>query len=146
MGVYYISSLFVIVEICKEGAEGICSGFLLTAYNTGPPLATTVTKIISSWFSVRNEDIQNDSWGTRRDSAILFLLGAACKILSLVLLPLLPRQKAEAQAKKNRGTSKAMGLFTIAYLLVAWVWSVTIHFLNMFESTRCLAIAGGCAR
>nr|CCA19555.1 FolateBiopterin Transporter (FBT) Family putative [Albugo laibachii Nc14] len=145
LGMHFMTTLFVVVEVCKEGAEGTCSGLLATAFNTGPPLAATFTKIMSSWFSVRNEDIQNDSSATRRDSAILFLIASAFKIISLALLPLLPRQKAETQALKNRGGCKAMGIFTIAYLLVAWVWSITLHFLNMFESTRCLAIAGGCS-
>ncbi|KAL0586927.1 hypothetical protein ABG067_003547 [Albugo candida] len=146
LGIHFMVELYVIVELCNEGAEGTCAGLLTTIMNLGSPLAASFTKAISSSFAVTNEDIQNDSMETRRDAAILYLIPAAAKIGTLLLLPLLPRQKAETLELKNRGGSKAMGIFTIAYLVLVWGWSLLVNCLTMFESTRCLAIAGGCKK
>ena len=64
--------------------------------------------------------------------------------LSLAALPLLPNQKGEAQ-KRKRDWPENDGYmyFTICLLVVCLIYSLTVNFLSLNESTMCLRIAGG---
>ena len=56
----------------------------------------------------------------------------------------MPNQKADALHRRRtwpHHTGYALG--TIALLVLAMAYSLTVHFLAMFESTMCLPIAGG---
>jgi hypothetical protein len=144
-GVGFIISTYVVVELAGQGNEGAIYGLLTTVSNLGGPFALTLTKNVNSAFKVYNDDIMNDTFEVRQDVTITILISYGMKLLSLGFLPLLPRQKADAQAlKQSGGTSARMGTFTVCYLLVALVWSILTNLLSIFESTRCLAITGGC--
>ena len=73
-----------------------------------------------------------------------FLLSYFFAFLSLCTLPLLPSQRAEAQARKKAwDKSDAYAWTSVVLISVGLVYSVTINFLAMFPSTMCLRIAGG---
>ncbi|RMX68487.1 hypothetical protein DD238_000964 [Peronospora effusa] len=65
-------------------------------------------------------------------------------IFSWSFLVFLPRQKEETQELlRTGGSSKMMGVFTIIYVSIAFVWALMTNIMAMFESTSCLVIAGG---
>ncbi|CAI5747019.1 unnamed protein product [Peronospora destructor] len=141
----FIISTYVVVELAGRGNEGAIYGLLTTVSNLGGPFALTLTKNVNAAFKVYNEDILNDTEEVRRDVTITILVSYVMKLLALFFLPLLPRQKAEAQAlKKSGGSSHRMGMFTIAYLSFALVWAILTNLLGIFETTRCWVITGGC--
>lgn len=143
--VSFIVSTYVVVELAGCGNEGAIYGLLTTVSNLGGPFALTLTKNVNAAFKVYNDDILNDTDEVRRDVTITILISYTMKLLALLFLPLLPRQKAEAQALKNSGeSSRRMGLFTISYLSFALVWAILTNLLGIFESTRCWVITGGC--
>ncbi|ETK88729.1 hypothetical protein L915_07052 [Phytophthora nicotianae] len=143
--VNFIVSSFVVVELADEGNEAAIYGLLTTVGNLSNPFSATLTKAINEPFAVSNRDILNDSHSTRRDVTIIVLISYTSKLLSLLFLVWLPRQKAETQVLKQCGTrSKLLGGITIAYCLFALTWSLLINLLGIFESTRCLKIVGGC--
>ncbi|CAH0485841.1 unnamed protein product [Peronospora farinosa] len=141
----FIISTYVVVELAGRGNEGAIYGLLTTVSNLGGPFALTLTKNVNASFKVYNEDILNDTEEVRRDVTITILISYGMKLLALIFLPLLPRQKAEAQAlKKSGGSSRRMGMFTIAYLSFALIWAILTNLLGIFETTRCWVITGGC--
>ncbi|KAJ8577827.1 hypothetical protein ON010_g1376 [Phytophthora cinnamomi] len=143
----FIISTYVVVELAGHGNEGAIYGLLTTVSNLGGPFALTLTKNVNAAFKVYNEDILNDTLEVRRDVTITILISYVMKLLALLFLPLLPRQKAEAQAlKRSGGSSRRMGAFTIAYLSFALVWAILTNLLGIFESTRCWVITGGWQR
>lgn len=143
-GVGFIISTYVVVELAGKGNEGAIYGLLTTVSNLGGPVALTLTKLVDSAFKVGNADIMNDTDDVRWDVTITILISYVVTALALAFLPLLPRQKAEAQAlKRSGGKSRFLGAATVVYLVVALVWSILTNLLSIFESTRCLAIAGG---
>ncbi|OWZ03310.1 Folate-Biopterin Transporter [Phytophthora megakarya] len=143
--VNFIVSTFVVVELADKGNEAAIYGLLTTVGNLSNPFSATITKTINEPFAVSNRDILNDSHTTRRDVTIIVLISYASKILSLLFLVLLPRQKAQTQELKRCGTrSKLLGGVTIGYCMFALSWSLLINLLSIFESTRCLKIVGGC--
>ncbi|ETL83534.1 hypothetical protein L917_16508, partial [Phytophthora nicotianae] len=141
----FIISTYVVVELAGHGNEGAIYGLLTTVSNLGGPFALTLTKNVNAAFKVYNEDILNDTDEVRRDVTITILISYVMKLLALLFLPLLPRQKAEAQAlKRSGGSSRRMGVFTISYLSFALMWAILTNLLGIFESTRCWVITGGC--
>ncbi|KAF1330543.1 Folate-biopterin transporter, partial [Globisporangium splendens] len=144
-GMSFLISTYVVVELAGKGHEGAIYGLLTTVGNLGGPFALTLTKNVNASFKVHNEDIMNDSYEVRRDVTITILISYTMKLLALAFLPWLPRQKAETQElKRTGGSNRTIGAITIAYLVFALLWSILSNLLSIFESTRCLAITGGC--
>ncbi|GMF09163.1 unnamed protein product [Phytophthora lilii] len=143
--VNFIVSSFVVVELAGKGNEAAIYGLLTTVGNLSNPFSATLTKAIDEPFAVNNRDILNDSRTTRRDVTITVLISYISKLLSLLFLVLLPRQKAQTQVLKRSGqSSKVLGGVTVVYCVFALLWSLLINLLGIFESTRCLKIVGGC--
>lgn len=143
-GVAFIVSTFIIIELSTEGHEGAMYGLLSTVRNLATPFSTALTRNVDSVFDLTTERIQNDSTGVRRDITIAVLIMYVVHIGSLAWLVLLPRQKEETQLlKRLGGSSRFMGMFTVAYLWFALIWAVMTNIMSIFPSTACLTIAGG---
>ena len=64
--------------------------------------------------------------------------------ISLAALPLLPSQKGEAQRRKRDWPEAECYMwFTICLLTVCLIYSLTVNFLSLNESTMCMRVAGG---
>ncbi|POM77794.1 Folate-Biopterin Transporter (FBT) Family [Phytophthora palmivora] len=125
----FIVSTFVVVELADKGNEAAIYGLLTTVGNLSNPFSATLTKTINEPFAVRNRDILNDSYTTRRDITVIVLISYASKLLSLLFLVLLPRQKTQTQVLKRCGhRSKVLGGITIVYLTRR----------ELSEATRCM--------
>ncbi|CEG38278.1 Protein of unknown function DUF1688 [Plasmopara halstedii] len=142
LGINFIVSSFVVVELANEGNEAAIYGLLTTVGNLSNPFSATLTKAINKSFAVSNRDILNDSHSTRGNVTIAVLISYTCKLLSLVLLVLLPRQKIETQKLKRNGCrSSLFGGITIAYCMVALTWSLLINLLGIFENTSIMPVS-----
>ncbi|CAH0477275.1 unnamed protein product [Peronospora belbahrii] len=144
LGVAFIVSSFIIVELATVGHEGAMYGLLTTAYNLTIPFATAITRNVDSMFDLTTERIQNDSTDVRTDVTMTVLIMWAVNLCSLLFLVMLPRQKEQTWAiKHSGGSSSFMGAVTVLYLLFAFLWTFTTSLLCIFEATSCLVIAGG---
>lgn len=132
----FLVSTFVVVELAGHGNEGACYGLLTTVVNLSSPFALTLTKSIDGHFDVWNKDILSDTTHVRTHVTYTILISYACKLVSLAFLGLLPPQKAEAQAlKRDGGSSRTLGMVTVAYCVFALCWSIVTNLLAIFEST-----------
>jgi len=99
---------------------------------------------VNAPFNITNERIQNDERDVRWDITATLLIMYGMRLLSLVWLPLLPKQKEATQyLKATGGTNTFAGYVTAFYVLFAMAWSVVTNILSIVPTTSCLAIAGG---
>ncbi|GMF37559.1 unnamed protein product [Phytophthora fragariaefolia] len=144
LGVIFIVSSFIIVELATEGHEGAMYGLLTTVYNLSIPFATAITRNVNSMFDLTTEHIQNDTDGVRSDMTMTVVIMWTVNLCSLAFLGMLPRQKEQTRAMKQLGgSSYFMGCVTVVYLLFALLWTLSTSLLSIFPDTSCLAIAGG---
>ncbi|GAB9471851.1 Folate-biopterin transporter [Globisporangium polare] len=144
-GMNFIIATYVVVELAGEGNESAVYGLLTTVSNLGSPFASTITKNINSAFDVWNDDVISDTTHVRWQITYTLLIMYAMKLLSLALLPLLPKQKqATQELKRNGGSSSVMGAITIFYCVFALCWSIMVNIFSIFKSTKCLKVTGGC--
>lgn len=144
-GISFIISTFVTVELARDGHEGAMYGLLTTTSNLAYPFAATLTKIVNAQMADYSiERIKTDSNDVRWDVTYAVLLMYAMTIVGFGWLVFLPPQKEQTQELiRTGGSSRAIGLITVAYLAFALIWSITTNILGLFENTACLVIAGG---
>ncbi|EEY53777.1 uncharacterized protein PITG_07374 [Phytophthora infestans T30-4] len=127
-GLAFVIGTYVVVELAEDGNEGV----------------RTITKNVDSAFDVANADIASDTTHVRWEVTYILIIRYAINLAGLLFLPLLPKQKAETnELKRNGGSSRILGLMTIAYFAFALVYSTMVNIMSIFPSTSCLRIAGG---
>ena len=145
--VNFVVSTFVIVEMADGGDEGVVYGLLTTTYNVGQPFAQALSNQIFGLFSPDLSDSANyvrDSRAFRKTVAWSFALSYGFTFLSCLTLPLLPSQKAEAQARKRTWERRdAYAYASVGLVAVGLLYSTTLNVLAIVPATSCLAIAGG---
>ncbi|KAF1326270.1 Transmembrane protein, partial [Globisporangium splendens] len=139
----YISALFV-VEVCDVGKEATLMSLMVSISSVARPFATVMTKSIDSNFDIERKYIVKDDNAVRWQVTYAYLIAYGFNLFSVVFVMWLPRQKKEAQElKKNGGRNKWMGIFTIFYITFSLAWTIMTNILSLFDSTKCLRIAGG---
>ena len=145
-GIRFIVASYVVVELAEVGHEGALYGLFTATTNLTTPFGRSLAKLVNAPFHIWMKDIQADTYVVRRDMTITIWICYITKLLSLGFLPLLPRQKVETQRlKRTGGSSRIMGIITLAYLSFALVWATSVNMLSMYESTMCSKVTGGCA-
>jgi len=143
----FVVATFIIVEMADEGNEGMVYGLLTTTANLGEPFGNAISNQLFGLFKPSLSDSANyisDSPTFRAVVGISFVVSYFMSFFSLLALPLLPNQKGEAQKRKREWPeSDTYSYITIALVLVALLYSLTVNFLSLNESTMCLRIAGG---
>jgi len=143
----FVVSTYINVEMAEKGNEGLTYGLFSTATNVGTPLATTISNAAFGAFRPSLSDSANyvkDSPSFRNLVALSYVLSYAFSFASLVLLPLMPNQKADAAHRKaTRPRGKIFAVITISILVISILYSLTFSLLAVIPSTSCLAIAGG---
>ncbi|TMW59210.1 hypothetical protein Poli38472_007355 [Pythium oligandrum] len=143
-GVNFLIGTFVTVELAGEGNEGAMYGLLTTVANLANPFSATLTKIIDRNWDLSNARIQEDSHGVRMDISYTLIIMYVTNVISWLFLYWLPPQKAETQELiRTGGSNKWLGGLTLLYIAFAFVWSVMVNLMGIFDSTSCLIIAGG---
>ena len=111
------------------------------------PTLQAISNQLFGLFSPSLSDSSNyieDEPSFRREVAWSFVVSYFFAFLSLGLLPLLPRQKDEAQYRKHNWESRdAYAWTSVSIIAVGLFYSVTVNMLAMFPETMCLKIAGG---
>lgn len=144
VGVRFIVSTYVCVEIADEGYEAATYGLITTVSNLATPFASVLYKFVDSYFRAFQDDIKRDDSDARMQVAWTFIIMYIMKAISLVFLVWLPRQKAEAQLLKQHGKPSAlMGALSISVACVALVFSIVTNLMSIYPSTACYQIAGG---
>jgi len=143
----FIVSTYVIVEMAEKGNEGLTYGLMSTASNIGGPLATTLSNAIFGAFRPSlSESVNyvNDEPSFRTLIALSYVLSYGFSFGSLLLLPLMPNQKADAAHRKaTRPRGKVFAVIILSTLVVALVYSLVLSVLSVIPSTSCLPLAGG---
>ncbi|RHY18812.1 hypothetical protein DYB36_010328 [Aphanomyces astaci] len=140
----FLFSGYLLVEIADVGNEGLVFALLTSCSNLAIPLSMVLAKAVDLFWNARLVDIQRDDVAVRWEVSYSYAVTAGFKLLSLVVLVLLPRQKAYIQALKHTGSLSVGAAATVLVVfLFGYTWSVTTNILSIFPSTSCLRIAGG---
>ena len=143
----FVVSTFVIVEMAEAGNEGLIYGLLTTTYNLGHPVATAVGNQLFSLFKPALSNSANyvaDTPEFRNTVAASFAVSYVFSFAALLLLPLLPGQKDEAQRRKRAWPqSTTYAVVTLALLGCGFCYSLTVNTLAMVPETMCLRFVGG---
>ncbi|KAF0708602.1 hypothetical protein As57867_006277, partial [Aphanomyces stellatus] len=148
-GIRFIVGTYCAVELADAGNEGSVYGFITALNNVSSPIATVIYKLIDSYFAISNLDILRDDSHVRWAVAYTYFIAYGFKLLSLVWLFLLPRQKQELQELKRTGSKSPLAaVLIIVAFITCLVFSMTVNILAIFPSTKCLRVAGGpgCAK
>jgi hypothetical protein len=137
--------LVVIVEIAEPGLESSTYSLVTTIYNLAIPVMTMTSNVIGSAFSVYDADMERDTTTVRWHVAISFFVKFGLRLaVNLAILPLLPRQKLEANELKRYGHAhKLTGVLLFSFFGAIFFASLTSNFMSIFTSTTCHRFAGG---
>ncbi|KDO18123.1 hypothetical protein SPRG_16500 [Saprolegnia parasitica CBS 223.65] len=125
IGINFVIGTYVIVELAEAGSEGVMYGLLTTVTNLPSTFGAMITNIIDGQFKYNVALIKQDADETRVQVAYTYLISYLFCIVGCSLVCLLPPQKAAvAELKKHGGRHPVVAT-------------------SMFESTRCLPLAGG---
>ncbi|KAH9120797.1 hypothetical protein AeMF1_007188 [Aphanomyces euteiches] len=125
-GVRFIVGTYCAVELAEPGTEGAIYGFITALNSFSSPVATVVYKLIDSYFEISNTDILLDDQHTRWQVAIV------------------ASQKQELQnLKRTGGRNPWWGATLLVIYLAVLAFSTIFNLFAIFDSTKCLRIAGG---
>jgi hypothetical protein len=135
---------FFLLEVSSEGYEATLFGLSATSQRVGTPFAAMLTKTVDGFLDIERPFIQKDDHHVRSQVTIAYAIAYAVNLLACVFVVLLPRQKEELHRLEKEGRkSKRWGIAAVALLAFAISWSLMTNILSLFESTKCLRIAGG---
>lgn len=144
----FLASTFAIVEVSEPGFEAITYALITTANNATIPLSIVISYQFMAFFPELNtqEGLATDTPEVRRDMALLIIIVEAVNLSSLFALPMLVRQKKEAQAMMKEDIESAFwAKFTIISASIFLVYSTIVTFLTVAgaDTYGCLKILGG---
>ncbi|DAZ92453.1 TPA: hypothetical protein N0F65_000237 [Lagenidium giganteum] len=140
---YYVV-IFSIVEVAEPGYESTSYSLITTVANLGIPFAVSLSNMVGSQFTVYDKDLKQDTSKVRWQVAYCYFIMYGLRLLNLLALPLLPKQKKYArELKMFGGSSLLMARIVFGVSGVALFWSLLTTLLSVFASTACLTIAGG---
>ncbi|KAH9139030.1 hypothetical protein AeRB84_016684 [Aphanomyces euteiches] len=135
---------YLTVEIVQVGNEGIVFALLTTCSNLASPLSEVLAKLVDSFWDATLDDIQRDDAAGRWQVSYSYMCAAGFKLLSLVFLVLMPRQKVYVHVlRRTCGSSSMAGSIILLTFVLGYVFNIVNNILSIFESTSCLRIAGG---
>mmetsp|Transcript_47863 Transcript_47863/g.154138 ORF Transcript_47863/g.154138 Transcript_47863/m.154138 type:complete len:297 (+) Transcript_47863:156-1046(+) len=145
--VQFLMTTFVVVEAADEENVGLVYGLLTSASNLGGSLSPLLSNQLFGRFEPSLSDSANfieDAPSFRALVFSSFVLGYVFSLLSLCALPLLPAQKADAQARKRAwSSSTAVGWLSAGCFGAAFCYGLTLSVLTLFPRTACLELVGG---
>ncbi|KAL7529734.1 hypothetical protein ACHAWF_008284 [Thalassiosira exigua] len=144
----FLAASFAMVEVCEPGYEAISYALITTAGNATIPLSVVISYQFMALFPVLNtqEGIATDTPEVRRSMALLILIVEAINLSSLLALPMLPRQKKEANKMMEEGEESVFwSVFTIISVLIFMVYSTIVTFMTVAggDAYSCFKVLGG---
>ena len=147
---FLVVSTFVIVEHATDGNEGLVYGLLSTINHCGQSIPGAVSNQLYGAFypalsnsANYNPDQGGDQPCFRRVVAYSFLVGYGFAFTSLLTMPLMPNQKADARRRINswpRRTSYAVA--TVVLVTLALGYSIALNAMAL-TPLACLKMVGG---
>ncbi|ETV69247.1 hypothetical protein H257_14890 [Aphanomyces astaci] len=144
LGIQFVVSTYVIVELAGDGNEGLMYGLLTTVANLPTVFGSMITNVYSTQLKVTKADIETDTAEVRNDAAYSFLVVYATTVIACcwtVILP--PRKAAVKEMLQHGGKYPIIGALIIVVTFGILCISVTSIMMTMFESTSCYLLAGG---
>lgn len=139
----YVGALFML-EIDTEGFDSTLFGLAVTAQQVGTPFGTVLTKTVNSYLDIERTDVERDDHHVRSQATIAYVIAYTINLIAVVFVLLIPSQKEQMHKLQREGVkSKLWGTATLAMLCFALAWSLMTNILSLFDSTKCLRIAGG---
>ncbi|KAL3673870.1 hypothetical protein V7S43_001557 [Phytophthora oleae] len=139
----FVGALFML-EIDSQGFEATLFGLAVTSQRVGIPFATVLTKTADGHLDIEREYIQQDDHHVRSQVTYAYVIAYVVNLLAIAFVVLLPRQKDELHRMQREGaTSKTGGVAMLSVIIFALAWSLMTNILSLFDSTKCLRIAGG---
>jgi hypothetical protein len=140
-------NILLVNEVADESNAGLVAGLVSTIGRLGAPLAIVLSNQIFGVFKPDLSDRENfiaDAPAFRQTVGLSYIISYAFSLASLILLPLLPNQKQEAQQRKREWhSSRAYAYSTMLLLSFAFVYSLLVDFISMVPSLRCMRFVGG---
>ncbi|RHY95903.1 hypothetical protein DYB31_016513 [Aphanomyces astaci] len=144
LGIQFVVSTYVIVELAGDGNEGLMYGLLTTVANLPSVFGSMITNVYSTQLKVTKADIETDTAEVRNDAAYSFLVVYATTIIACCWTVILPPQKAAVKEMlQHGGKYPIIGALIIVVTFGILCISVTSIMMTMFESTSCYLLAGG---
>ena len=145
--VEFLVTTYYVVEAADAHNGGMVYGLLTTAHNIGLSLAPVIANQIFGLFPMNLSDSANfieDSTRFRKVVAGSYIIAYLFSVIAWAILPLLPNQKDQAQARKRTwGTSRSLAIAVTASLVLCFIYSVSTLLLTVFPATACLKFVGG---
>jgi len=134
-------------EVADASNAGLVHGLITTmellAYPLSSAFSVQVFELFGPELSSRSSYVQ-DSEGFRWKVAFSALATYIFSLASLLLLPLLPQQKADAQKRKSEwGGCDLYAYATASLLTLALVYCLFVDFISLSPSLSCLRFVGG---
>ncbi|KDO20381.1 hypothetical protein SPRG_21336 [Saprolegnia parasitica CBS 223.65] len=143
-GINFVVGTYVIVELAESGNEGVMYGLLTTISNLPSTFGSMITNIIDGSLDYNKKLIKADAPETRDQVAYSYFVAYGSVLLGCFCVFLLPNQKAAvAELKKNGGSQPKVAAAIFFILFAVLCTSITGNLSSMFESTRCMRLAGG---
>lgn len=144
----FLAGALAIVEVSEPGFEAITYALLTTANNATIPLSSVISDQLMSLFPSLNtqEGLTSDTLEVRKEFALVLLITVVINLSSLLALPMLFRQKKEAQEIIQAGeTSAFWAKFTIISVTIFLLYSTVVTFLTVAgaDTFGCYKILGG---
>ena len=147
---FFVVSCFVIVELAEDRNSGLVYGLLSTISNLGKGMPSAISNEIFAAFHPALSDSANyiaarggDQLCFRRTVAWSFAVSYGFAFASLLTLPLMPDQKADAQRRMREWPhATCYAVCTLLLVGLSMGYSLTINFLSL-TPLACLPFVGG---
>lgn len=146
--VNFITSLFCMVEVAEPGYEALTYALITSASNSVSPLSSVISYQLLSFFPDLNtqQSIAMDTNEVRTQFATLHTITIIINLSSLLVLPMLPRQKKETRDLCLQGeTSSFWGRFALGSMFTFLAYSTLVTFITVarHDVYGCFKIFGG---
>ena len=137
--------VLMIPEIAPAGLEGVTYGAITTFHNAAMNISSLINNLILAVWRSNTETaaLATDTEEVRFHMAELCVLATLVACLSLLALPIFPKQKADVARINLQPASALRGKLALLLLLLLMVFGTIFACLPIFPGTSCLVIAGG---
>ena len=137
----------IVIELSEPGQEGLCYGLVGTVMHSSQPVSTAVSNQVSSLFTPslsKPENYAMDAPSFRTTVAWSYVFTYGASLLGACALPLIPRQKADAQRRKLEwSSSPLMTALVLGVPALSLPYGITVLVLTSQPDTACLRWIGG---
>ena len=137
----------MVIELAEPGREGLCYGLIGTVMHASQPIATAMSNQVFGLFQPNLSDPRNylaDTPSFRNTVALSYVLAYGTSVLGTLALPLIPKQKADAQLRKKEwSSSTAMATLVLGIPALCLPYGVAVLLLSSQPETACMRWIGG---